>query len=87
MKEGQTIKAGQPIGLSGNSGFSAEPHLHINVLKDYYSDQADYATEKAGEISSHKNHSYDDYRYTGTSSPFTFDGRFYVMNDIIEVKR
>lgn len=28
---GDTIKAGQPIGLSGNTGYSAFPHLHFEV--------------------------------------------------------
>lgn len=29
--EGQRVKRGQPIGLVGNSGFTLEPHLHIQV--------------------------------------------------------
>lgn len=28
---GDTIKTGQPIGLSGNTGYSAFPHLHFEV--------------------------------------------------------
>ena len=28
---GDSVKAGQPIGLSGNSGYSAFPHLHFEV--------------------------------------------------------
>ena len=31
VKAGDTLVAGQPIGLAGNSGMSLEPHLHIQV--------------------------------------------------------
>ena len=31
VKEGDTIKTGQLIGLSGNTGYSAFPHLHFEV--------------------------------------------------------
>ena len=31
VQEGQFVAAGQPLGLVGNSGFSLEPHLHIQV--------------------------------------------------------
>ncbi|UBH13599.1 peptidoglycan DD-metalloendopeptidase family protein [Macrococcus armenti] len=34
VKKGDTVKAGQQIGLSGNTGFSSGPHLHLHVLKD-----------------------------------------------------
>ncbi len=31
VKEGDSIKQGQPIALSGNTGWSTEPHLHFSV--------------------------------------------------------
>jgi len=31
VQAGQKVKAGQPLGLVGNSGMSLEPHLHIQV--------------------------------------------------------
>ncbi|WP_158538644.1 M23 family metallopeptidase [Chitinophaga skermanii] len=31
VKEGDHVKEGDPIGCVGNSGFSTEPHLHIQV--------------------------------------------------------
>lgn len=37
VKKGQQLKAGDPIGLVGNTGFSIEPHLHIQAyIKDIY---------------------------------------------------
>ena len=32
VTEGEYIEAGQPIGLSGNTGYSSTPHLHFAVL-------------------------------------------------------
>ena len=34
VKEGDTVKTGYPLGRVGNSGFSTEPHLHIQVHKN-----------------------------------------------------
>ncbi|WP_333623630.1 M23 family metallopeptidase, partial [Stenotrophomonas indicatrix] len=31
VRPGQAVQAGQPIGLSGNSGYSTAPHLHFVV--------------------------------------------------------
>ena len=33
VKEGDAVKAGDPIGLVGNSGFTLEPHLHLQAHK------------------------------------------------------
>ncbi|MGX5819886.1 peptidoglycan DD-metalloendopeptidase family protein [Chitinophaga lutea] len=33
VKEGDEVKTGIPLGMVGNSGFSTEPHLHIQVHK------------------------------------------------------
>ncbi len=32
VTQGEYIEAGQPIGLSGNTGYSSKPHLHFAVL-------------------------------------------------------
>jgi Membrane proteins related to metalloendopeptidases len=34
VKEGDTLKTGQVIGLSGRSGKTTGPHIHYEVLKD-----------------------------------------------------
>jgi len=33
VKLGDTVTTGQPIGLSGMTGYTTEPHLHFSVLK------------------------------------------------------
>lgn len=85
VKPGDIVNAGTPLGIAGNSGFSAEPHLHINVYTDYDTEQY---VEDANRKENHKKRMrdaiYDDFRYSGTSTPFTLDGNFYILNDIIE---
>lgn len=62
VKEGEVVRKGQPIALQGNAGFTVEPHLHLNVLKEYAPDDV----------------------YSGISTPATFKGKFYTLNDIIK---
>ncbi|WP_298710902.1 M23 family metallopeptidase [Chitinophaga sp.] len=44
VKEGDEVKVGQPLASVGNSGFSAEPHLHIQVHRKEQ-DRPWYASE------------------------------------------
>ena len=47
IKIGDTVKEGQGIALSGNTGFSEIPHLHFQV-NQYFGEKAeDYVTVKA----------------------------------------
>jgi len=36
VKAGDVVKAGQPIGVMGNTGNSTGAHLHIEIQKRYY---------------------------------------------------
>lgn len=44
VKEGDEVKRGTPLGCVGNSGFSTEPHLHIQVHRKE-ADRPWYASE------------------------------------------
>lgn len=41
VKVGQKLKRGKAFALLGNSGFSVEPHLHMQAIKDYPKDYKD----------------------------------------------
>jgi murein DD-endopeptidase MepM/ murein hydrolase activator NlpD len=46
VSEGDTVQAGQPIGLTGNSGNTSEPHIHIHMQ-----DTPElFATDENGQI-------------------------------------
>ncbi len=44
VKEGDEVRTGEPLACVGNSGFSAEPHLHIQVHRKQ-ADKPWYASE------------------------------------------
>jgi len=88
VKIGDTVSLGQPIARVGNAGFSAEPHLHINVLKGY---KKSNLLEKLSKLPIGKRFTdlpewQFEYPYDGNSVPFLFDGEFYSINDIMQRK-
>ena len=35
VQEGQHLRGGQPLARVGSAGFSLEPHLHMDVIRDF----------------------------------------------------
>jgi len=46
---GDLVKEGQPIGLSGHTGNSSEPHLHMDVTRSCCTSAPNYNQLPAGE--------------------------------------
>lgn len=40
VQEGQRVREGQPIGKVGSAGFSIEPHLHMDAIRDITEERA-----------------------------------------------
>ncbi|RFS20603.1 M23 family peptidase [Chitinophaga silvatica] len=64
VREGDYVTKGQPLGCVGNSGFSTEPHLHIQVH------------EKTPGVA----------WYFGKPLYIHFNGRGYLLNEVITIK-
>jgi hypothetical protein len=66
VKEGERVKTGQPLALVGNSGFTLEPHLHIQA---------------------HAKSGHGDGWYHEKPLYIEFDGRGYLLFEVIRPKR
>jgi len=64
---GQPVKRDDLIGRVGNSGYSNEPHLHVQVLRDGGED-GDGGVGSTGNV---------------VPVPIRFDGRYVAINDIV----
>lgn len=51
VKLGDTVKMGQPIGITGMTGFTSSPHLHFNVKK---ATKSSWISEKTNFIEGYK---------------------------------
>jgi murein DD-endopeptidase MepM/ murein hydrolase activator NlpD len=54
VKEGQQVKAGDSLGLTGNSGYSTTPHLHFEVqVDDAVTDPSAFLADRGVDLDKH----------------------------------